>query len=283
MRILLCFLCIVLSACSPPASAASAADKSSALLLILHGVGGAGRELYAKWGMASVATPSLVILDPTGSRNTRNQPSWNASKACCNDTASPPDDATMLAQMVQDAVVANGIDHRFVFVAGDSNGAFMTWRLLCTHAELFAAGAIVSGGANSASDPPCTPSRHVPILSVHGTEDPVVPLEQRRYISKTFPDPVLPPLGPGGSWEQEAAFNGCTGGLRGVAFNAFDHDASSFRGQNNYGAETDVFTIDGCPADGPVDIWRMLGSPHDITWGPTWAPDLLEWLRAHHR
>jgi polyhydroxybutyrate depolymerase len=271
------------AAATDASSPDSLAPQPKALILILHGVGGAGGELYAAWGMANVASPSLLILDPTGSKNMRNQPSWNASKACCNDTMSPPDDATMLAQLVHDAVAANGIDPRFVFVAGDSNGAFMTWRLLCTHADLFAAGAIVSGGANSAGDPPCMPSRHVPILSVHGTADPVIQMDQPVYIWNTAPAPALPPIGPGGSWAQEAAFNGCTGTLRGIRFSAFDHDASSYRSQNNYGAETDVLTFDGCPADGPVEVWRMLGSPHDIPWGPTWAPDLIAWLTAHHR
>ena len=274
---------LIVGIASGACSTAGATDKPSALLLILHGVGGAGRELYTAWGMDHVASPALLILDPTGSKNLRHQPSWNASKACCNDTASPPDDATMLAQLVEDAVKANGIDPHMVFVAGDSNGAFMAWRLLCTHADLFAAGAIVSGGANSAGDPPCHPSRHVPILSVHGTDDPVIQLQQPVFLSNAFSDPMLPPLGPGGSWAQEAAFNDCTGALRGVAFNAFDHDASSYRGTNNYGAETDVLSFDGCPADGPVEVWRMLGSPHDITWSPTWAPDLLAWFKVHHR
>ena len=60
-----------------------------------------------------------------------------------------------------------------VFATGMSNGGFMTNRLACDHADVFAAIAPVSGtlGVGVA----CNPSRPVSVLDAHGTGDAMVP------------------------------------------------------------------------------------------------------------
>ena len=66
-----------------------------------------------------------------------------------------------------------GIDPGYVFATGMSNGAFMTNRLACDRADVFAAIAPVSGilGVNVA----CAPSRPVAVMETHDTADPIVP------------------------------------------------------------------------------------------------------------
>ena len=60
-----------------------------------------------------------------------------------------------------------------VFVTGMSNGGFMSNRLACERADIFAAVAPVAGtlGVGVA----CNPSRPVSVLEAHGTADPLVP------------------------------------------------------------------------------------------------------------
>jgi polyhydroxybutyrate depolymerase len=68
-----------------------------------------------------------------------------------------------------------GIDPGRVFATGMSNGGFMSNRLGCDRADMFAAVAPVSGTLGSAVA--CNPSRPVAVLEVHGTADPLVPFD----------------------------------------------------------------------------------------------------------
>ena len=56
-----------------------------------------------------------------------------------------------------------------------SAGAFMANRLVCDRADLVTAIAPVAGTLGAAT--PCSPSRPVSVMAVHGTADPVVPYE----------------------------------------------------------------------------------------------------------
>jgi polyhydroxybutyrate depolymerase len=64
------------------------------------------------------------------------------------------------------------VDRHRIFVAGYSNGAFMTSALACTFAGEIAAVATVSGIQAAAG---CHPARPVPVIAFHGTADPFVP------------------------------------------------------------------------------------------------------------
>ena len=59
-----------------------------------------------------------------------------------------------------------------------SNGGFMSNRLACDRADVFAAVAPVAGtlGVGVA----CNPSRPVSVWEAHGTADPLVPFKRRR-------------------------------------------------------------------------------------------------------
>lgn len=72
------------------------------------------------------------------------------------------------------------------YLTGASNGGFMASYLACHHAAVFAAVAPVMGvqaGRPDADDPTrpdpatCRPTRPVPLLAVHGREDPIVPYD----------------------------------------------------------------------------------------------------------
>lgn len=91
---------------------------------------------------------------------------WNA-----NPDASPNDDLTYF-DAVLDAVATDlCVDLARVYATGLSNGAMFTSALLCERAEVLAAAAPVAGFTDFAS---CDPSRPVPIVTFHGTDDPIL-------------------------------------------------------------------------------------------------------------
>lgn len=98
-------------------------------------------------------------------------------------------DVAYVTQVLDEIEAAACIDTSRVFVSGYSMGAFMTSSLACTLADRVAAVAPVAGLRNPAG---CAPARPIPLLSFHGTVDPLVPFS-------TVPGPIA-------AW---AARNGC--------------------------------------------------------------------------
>jgi polyhydroxybutyrate depolymerase len=66
------------------------------------------------------------------------------------------------------------VDDNRIFVTGLSNGAFMTSAIACAFADRVAAAAPVAGIRDIAG---CRPTRAVPVVTFHGTEDPFVAFE----------------------------------------------------------------------------------------------------------
>jgi polyhydroxybutyrate depolymerase len=85
------------------------------------------------------------------------------------------DDVGYFAALLDDLGSAIPVDPRRVFATGLSNGAAMSHRLACALADRFAAIAPVGGGNQLSAVAPCTPSRAVSVLQIHGTEDPAWP------------------------------------------------------------------------------------------------------------
>ncbi|HEX4341208.1 MAG TPA: PHB depolymerase family esterase [Polyangiaceae bacterium] len=94
--------------------------------------------------------------------------SWNAGTCCGNST----DDVGFIRDLVKKLEDDYCIDPKRVFATGLSNGAMLSYRLGCEAADVFAAVAPVAGAVVLN---PCTPSRPVPILAIHGTGDTIVP------------------------------------------------------------------------------------------------------------
>jgi len=64
---------------------------------------------------------------------------------------------------------------RFAIVSslpGSANGGFLSHRLACEAADVFAA---IGVGSGQMTMPMCMPSRPIPVIQAHGTSDPVVP------------------------------------------------------------------------------------------------------------
>jgi polyhydroxybutyrate depolymerase len=139
------------------------------LVLSLHGGGGSGISQRALTGFDTVADGhNLLVIYPDG-----YDKSWADGRG-----ASPADrhhinDVAFLVGLVTKVQHDYGVAPGHVFVTGMSNGGFMSNRLACDRADVFAAVAPVAGtlGVGVA----CNPSQPVSVWEAHGTADPLVP------------------------------------------------------------------------------------------------------------
>ncbi|TNF24871.1 MAG: hypothetical protein EP329_24090 [Deltaproteobacteria bacterium] len=104
----------------------------------------------------------FVVIQPTASLLV-GVPTWGLDA-----------DAPRVHAFVLDAITALRIDTDRVHVMGFSQGGGMTWRLLCTHPEVYASAAPIGPitGCSFAGDQ--APAGEVDILDVHGRNDAVV-------------------------------------------------------------------------------------------------------------
>jgi polyhydroxybutyrate depolymerase len=151
------------------------------LVLNMHGSGSTAQdqELFTGMDTASdtdgfmVAYPQALIrtVGPLGSGfdwNVPNEPLVGGAAV----PKSAPDDVSFLTSLVGLLEQRYCIDPSRVYATGFSGGARMASQLACDSSSTFAAVAPVSGLRRPT---PCPTTRAVPVLSFHGTADPVDP------------------------------------------------------------------------------------------------------------
>jgi polyhydroxybutyrate depolymerase len=104
-------------------------------------------------------------------------PRWNDGWFPSTAEAPLPDDLHFLSALVDALTAELGIDRGRVFAAGHSNGASMAYRLACERPELVAAIAAVSGTMSASVARACPGGAPVSVIAMHGTADPIVPIE----------------------------------------------------------------------------------------------------------
>lgn len=146
------------------------------LVLNFHGFGSnSGQQVFFS-GMSDFAdTAGFVVVYPQGYMD-----SWNAG-ACCGEAVTQDiDDVGFVRALVDSLAGQLCIDPRRIYSTGMSNGGFLSHRLACEAADLFAAVAPVSAVNGM---PTCAPSRPVPVLMFNGTEDSLVSYD---LVAPTF-------------------------------------------------------------------------------------------------
>lgn len=232
--------------------------KQYPLLVVLHGFGATGFAQTAYFGVGGLpAADRALLIAPDGTTNSTGQQFWNADPACCDREGQRPDDVAYIGGMIDDIRADWPVDKNQVFILGHSNGGYMAYRMACERADVVVAIASLAGNASS-TPTTCSPAQKVNILHMHGTEDDIVPF-----------------TGATPSVDQWAAKNGC--GTTRVAGADLDLD------NNVAGAETRTFTTDGCPGNGAVDLWTMVGSSHIPIMNSSFPTTILDWFTAHER
>jgi len=141
------------------------------LVLSLHGGGGTGIGQQGLTDFDAVADANkLLVAYPDGFDK-----SWADGRGQSPADRHHVDDVGFLVGLAGKLQSDYNIGPGHVFVTGMSNGGFMTNRLACDRADVFAAIAPVAGTLGTSVA--CNPSRPVSVLEVHGTADPLVPFD----------------------------------------------------------------------------------------------------------
>jgi polyhydroxybutyrate depolymerase len=233
--------------------------------MTVYGDGGLGFELFAHV-RAKSDTAGFVLIEPEGTPALPlSQPGvldvFNAGN-CCEEAEqknSNIDDVGFVSAMIDAISLETCIDPKRVFATGLSNGAMLSHRLACQLSDRIAAIAAVSGGMGNRDldtlpSPTtlfeCNPTRPVPILHIHGTQDACYPFD--------------------GGW----------GPLSLLTFEAVPVTIADWVTRNgcSAGEPTKVFTngaascfLYPCPDAGQVELCEIDGGGHYWPGGDDWA------------
>jgi polyhydroxybutyrate depolymerase len=232
--------------------------KQYPLLVVLHGFGASGFVQTAYFGVGGLpGADQALLIAPDGIEDNSGKQFWNADPNCCDFNGKMPDDVAYIGGLIDDIKDEWPVDPNQVFILGHSNGGYMAYRMACERADVIAAVASLAG--NAASMPTtCTPSEKVNVLHLHGTEDDIVPYS-----------------GAEPSVAQWATHNGC--GALGQPGFTIDID------NNVAGPETQLAAVAGCPENGAVELWKMVGSTHVPVMNNMFPTTILEWFTTHKR
>ncbi|MEM9076947.1 MAG: PKD domain-containing protein [Bacteroidota bacterium] len=167
------------------------------LLIDLHGNLGTREQQYNSSEFYKVADVENFILITPESLIPERFTQWNY-----DNLPDAADDVGFISTLM-DAVIANyNIDEKRIYVAGSSGGAVMAFNLACQLSTRIAAVAGVKGIMNQAVFNGCNPEKPMPILQLHGTEDPIIPYDPAVpttlgywvQYNETSQDPIITPV-----------------------------------------------------------------------------------------
>ena len=152
-----------------PADAPTAHAGGAPLLLLLHGRLGTPSGMVHLADFRSIANREGVILVyPEGVNR-----SWNDGRESTPAHRQGIDDVAFIDQLITYMTKHYPVDVRRVYVAGMSNGGFMTSTLGCALGDRIAAIAVVA--ASIGRQDTCIPTIAMPVMYIQGTKDPLVP------------------------------------------------------------------------------------------------------------
>jgi poly(3-hydroxybutyrate) depolymerase len=132
---------------------------SPALVINMHGLGmNASLEETTTQMDKTADREKFIVVYPDGTGSTAWDISGNG-------------DVPFLLALVDTIGAKYNVDRNRVYACGFSMGGYMTHRLGCAAANVFAAIAAVSGLNASMS---CAPPRPISVMQIHGTSDPIV-------------------------------------------------------------------------------------------------------------
>ncbi|MCP3141640.1 extracellular catalytic domain type 1 short-chain-length polyhydroxyalkanoate depolymerase [Pyxidicoccus xibeiensis] len=157
------------------------ATRPAPAVLAFHGFGSTEVEMESLTRLSTLAdTEGFLAVYPRGLSyaevNGATDPrledtrGWNGA-ACCGASRNTVDDVGFVDALLKDLDTRVCVDTRRTFATGFSNGGFFSYRLACERASRFAAVAPVAGMEGVTA---CNPSRPVPVLHIHGTNDPTI-------------------------------------------------------------------------------------------------------------
>ena len=146
--------------------------RSVPLVLALHGrLGqGTGEERLSHFDKTS-DEHGFIVVYPDGLDR-----SWADGRGGTPSDRKGVDDMKFLSDLIDKIEADYKVDTSRIYVAGMSNGGFMSGRLACQLSNRIAAVAIVAASLSENTATSCRPEFPVSVLVLQGAEDPLVPL-----------------------------------------------------------------------------------------------------------
>lgn len=216
------------------------ANTAVPLVFNLHGYGSnnAQQDFYGNFKPIA-DTANFIICLPNGTLDQSNTAFWNVGFAASN-----VDDVGFISTLITEISATYNIDPTRVYSTGMSNGGFMSYSLACQLSDRIAAIASVTGTMTSLQQGNCSPNRTVPIMQIHGTEDPTVPYTGSNNFLHI--DTLV------NNW---VIRNGCTGSP--TITNVPNSNTTD-------GATAQRFDYDNCQPGGKVAFYKVQDGEH--TW-----------------
>lgn len=175
---------------------------------------------------------------------------WNLFDGLDNTTGPEGqtiDDQAFLLGLVARFVAEGKADPRRLYVTGISDGAIMTYRLICLKNTSFAAAAPLIGTPSEAYLADCAPSPPPALLHVHGTHDKVLPYEG--WIFPNGREASVPEV-----MEHWRLLHGCTGQSETLLEDIDPNDGSMVSEM--------IWT--GCTSPEPVKRYKVINGGHSV-------------------
>jgi polyhydroxybutyrate depolymerase len=221
-------------------------STTTPLVLNMHGSGSTAAEQEAFTGMDDAADDDgFIVAYPQGLIPDGSGFDWNVPGVPLLGGGAVPagsaDDVSFLTTLVHILEQRYCIDTDRVFATGFSGGARMASRLACDASGTFAAVAPVSGLRHPT---PCPATRPVPILSFHGTADPVDPYAGHGEAYWTYSVPQAAQ-----DW-------------------AVQDSCSSTPTTSALGTGATLIRYSGCAGGSTVELYAVTGEGHEWPGGP---------------
>lgn len=143
------------------------------ILFAFHGFGGSNNFIMNSAGFNEIADEeNFIVVYPQGSLILNLFAHWNVGGFT---QISNTDDVAFVDYLISSLSQMYNINLDRVYATGMSNGGFMSFLLACQLSNKIAAIASVTGSMTTQTLNECDPQREVPILQIHGTNDPIVP------------------------------------------------------------------------------------------------------------
>jgi polyhydroxybutyrate depolymerase len=228
-------------------------ESPRALVINLHGGGGAAAGQQRISGYDAVADANgFIVVYPQGTSN-----NWADGRGATDPDRLGVDDVGFVSALIDKLTAEYGIDPRWVFATGLSNGAFMAQRLACDLSEKIAAIAPVAGTLGTGVT--CSPVLPVSVMEVHGTADPLVPYEGGEMTGRGGASTIVSVAATIDRWR---TINGCT------------TEAETLRlPDNGDGTSVTKSSWSECERDTAVVLYTVTGGGHTWPGGLQYLPE----------
>ncbi|MBP6041918.1 hypothetical protein KA529_02780 [Candidatus Saccharibacteria bacterium] len=157
-------------------------SKSYPMLMMIHGYRDYGRLMGLYTGAASLAErENLILVLPEGSKKKGilMPKSWNATICCDEAHDQKLEDSKLLFNITKQIEANYSVDTKKEYVAGFSNGAMMTQRLVVDYPDQYKAMAVVGGAIGGYNGLIGPPDKSINALFINGEKDTTVPPKGR--------------------------------------------------------------------------------------------------------